>query len=102
MPKSSLPRSELSAEQAPLAKAATKPEAHAPAPTSGGVPRIHVRSIAYSHDVAKRTVTLQIDDGALTKLHQGESVGGVEVQLILEEAIFVRYGGNIVSIALSR
>jgi hypothetical protein len=99
----SAPRSKpLSVVQAPPTKVAVKPQADAPAPSSGGAPRIHVSSIAYSPDVAKRTVTLQIDGGPLTRLHEGESVSGVEVQLILEEAIYVRHGGSIMSVALSR
>jgi hypothetical protein len=66
---------------------------------SGEAPRIDVRAISFSPDPNLRRVTLRINDGAPLVMKEGESERDVEVQLILPDVIYVRRGGNIMSIA---
>lgn len=95
-PAAPAPRSERRA--APPA-ADPEPEAR-PAPSSG-TPRIDVRAITFSPDSTKSRVTLRIDGGAPMVLNEGESVRGVEVQLILSDVVYVRHGGNILSVGIT-
>jgi hypothetical protein len=62
---------------------------------------LRVQSIAYSRG-ASSSVTLQINDGSAVTLHEGESAGGVEVQLILPHAVYLRQGGNVFAVGTAR
>jgi hypothetical protein len=64
-------------------------------PSNSGV---RVDSIHYTESATKRTVTLLIGTDVVT-LHEGESAGGVEVQLILPDVVYIRNGGSIYAIA---
>ena len=83
------------------------PHPHAPAPqlprSSEGVSvpgesDLQVKSLAYSTDAHARSVALQLAGGRAVNLHEGESSGGVEVQLILPNAVYLRKGGSIIAV----
>jgi hypothetical protein len=59
--------------------------------------RLGLESIHYVAPPAERTVTLRID-GAPVTLHQGESAGGIEVQLIMREGVYVRQAGDVIAL----
>ena len=93
----------------PVRKPAPPPPAAAPAavpptpavphraepPRSGTEPRIQIAGIRYSDAPTERTVMLAIDGDPPLTLHQGESTGDLEVQLILPDAIYVQRGGRV-------
>jgi hypothetical protein len=60
-------------------------------------PSLTLESIRYAEDPGKRSATLTID-GAPVTLHQGGTAGGVEVQLILPAAVYIRRGGDVVAL----
>lgn len=68
-----------------------------PAPPRGPASpsRLEVEAIAYSPVGSQRAVRLSIDGGSAVTLHEGESTRGVEVQLILPDAIYVRRGMDV-------
>lgn len=75
------------------------PQTAPAAPSSvPGQPRIQVQSIVYSGEPEKRAVTLRIDGRAAT-LREGESANGLEVQLILRDAVYLRHGGNVFAVS---
>jgi hypothetical protein len=80
----------------------TDPEPEAPRVSSSGTPRIDVRAISFSPDATRRHVTLRIDGGPPMVMNEGESARGVEVQLILSDVVYVRHGGNILSVGVTR
>ncbi|HWP64943.1 MAG TPA: hypothetical protein VNO26_03400, partial [Candidatus Limnocylindria bacterium] len=55
---------------------------------------VRLESLAFSSHVGQRTVTLLVD-GRRATLHQGESLGGVEVQLIMADGAYLRRGGDV-------
>jgi hypothetical protein len=77
-------------------------DAAAPRPRAGagraGAP-VEVAAIEYSADVSRRAVALRIDGGEPVRLHEHESAGGVEVQLIEADGVYVRRGGEVVRLA---
>jgi len=98
-----------SAPAVPRAAPPSKPQtevAAPPAAASGpalvpGEPNVQLQSIAYSQNPGGRTVTLRID-GRPTTLHEGESAGGIEVQLILRDAAYLRHGGSVFAVSPGR
>ena len=56
---------------------------------------VAVSSISYSPDSRRRSVTMRVG-GTLATLREGQSMHGVEVQLILRDAVYVRRGGEVV------
>jgi hypothetical protein len=88
-------------EPLPAARSAPAPERAAPA-ASSGAPRIDVRAIKFSPDSTQRRVTLSINGGPPVVMKEGESEGGVEVQLILDDVVYVRHGGSISSVSATR
>jgi hypothetical protein len=71
-----------------------------PAPKRAGtatspLPRVDVRAIAYANNPEARTVTLRIGGGSAVTMHEGESMSGVDVQLILPDSVYLRHGGSI-------
>ena len=62
---------------------------------------MRLRSIGYVTAPEKRTATLTID-GAPVTLRQGESASGIEVQLILREAVYVRHGPDVFAVGVER
>ena len=75
--------------------------AQEPAPSPGAASPasddsiVVVSSISYSPDSRRRSVTLRVG-GTLATLREGQSMHGVEVQLILRDAVYVRRGGEVV------
>ena len=69
---------------------------------AGNEPRIQVGAIRYSQAPPERTVTLAIDGGTPLTLHQGESTGDLEVQLILPDGVYVRRGGHVWMVSADR
>ena len=75
--------------------------AQEPAPSPGAASPaqddsiVAVSSISYSPDSRRRSVTMRVG-GTLATLREGQSMHGVEVQLILRDAVYVRRGGEVV------
>jgi len=89
----------------PAPAVAAEPRDTVPAPPPAATPgtsTVRVQSIGYSQAEGKRTVTLAVDGGSAVTLHQGESAGGVEVQLILPEAVYVRRGADVFALGVVR
>jgi hypothetical protein len=74
----------------------------APPAATPGTSTVRVQSIGYSPAEGKRTVTLAVDGASAVTLHQGESAGGVEVQLIMPEAVYVRRGADVFALGVVR
>ena len=84
---------------APPAPNAARPETAA---RSSGEPRVQVSGIRYASSAPERVVTLAVDGGSPVTLHQGESTGDLEVQLILPDAVYVRRGGHVWMVSRDR
>lgn len=56
---------------------------------------IAVRSIRYASVPSQRSVTLQIGSSTTT-LREGQSVGDLEIQLIMPDAVYVRQGTDVI------
>ncbi len=75
--------------------------AQEPAPSPGAASPaqddsiVAVSSISYSPDSRRRSVTMRVG-GTLATLREGQSMHGVEVQLILRDSVYVRRGGEVV------
>ena len=75
--------------------------AQEPAPSPGAASPaqddsiVAVSSITYSPDSRRRSVTMRVG-GTLATLREGQSMHGVEVQLILRDSVYVRRGGEVV------
>jgi hypothetical protein len=82
------PNSGLAGAQPPLAGPPRGPTRAADAP-------VRILAIAYSPVNARSTVSLSIDGGKPVTLRQGETLNGLEVQLILPESVYLRHGGNV-------
>ena len=63
---------------------------------------LRLESIHYAEAPGERTVALAIDGAPSVSLRQGESVGGVEVQLILPAAVYVRRGPDVFALGTVR
>jgi hypothetical protein len=79
----------FSAPSAP--RSAAPPEVASP----GQGADVAVRSISYSPDGRRRSATVRVN-GQVATVHEGESVHGIEVQLILPGSVYVRHGAEIV------
>ena len=64
--------------------------------TPAGV-RVEVTAIDYVENADERTAALRIGGRPVT-VHQGESVSGLEVQLILPKAVYLRSGRDIFAV----
>lgn len=67
-----------------------------------GESTLRVESIRYAEVPGERTVALAIDGAPSVSLRQGESAGGVEVQLILPGAVYVRRGSDVFALGTVR
>jgi hypothetical protein len=78
---------------------AEPPSAAVAAAASSGEPWtemvLRLESIRYATAPAERTATLRIDGAPPVTLRQGESASGLEVQLILPKAVYVRLGADV-------
>ena len=94
--------SQLMTAPQPVPPPAATPRRTEPAVRAGNEPRIQVGAIRYSQAPPERTVTLAIDGGTPLTLHQGESTGDLEVQLILPDGVYVRRGGHVWMVSADR
>jgi hypothetical protein len=72
------------------------------APDTPAESTLRVESIRYAEAPGERTVALAIDGSPSVSLRQGESAGGVEVQLILPGAVYVRRGPDVFALGTVR
>jgi hypothetical protein len=70
----------------------------AAAPRAVGLSLVRVN---YSESRSERTATLRIDGSAIV-IHEGETVQGIELQLVTAEGAYVRRGGEVLMLAPSR
>ena len=99
-PASGTPPTALTAAKSPSGlEGAGAPPAQTAA--SGEGTSLRLESIAYAKAAGERSVTLAID-GAPVVLRQGESASGIEVQLILPEAVYLRYGTDVFAVGAVR
>ena len=79
--------------------AASAPSAEASvAPRAAGLSLVSVR---YGDSRGARTATLRID-GSPVVLHEGETVSGIELQLVTPTGAYVRRGGEVLMLESSR
>jgi hypothetical protein len=98
------PRPAAAAAEVPAEEGAAKaaaPPTPEPAPTpkatatrGGGNRQVQVVGLAFSAHTYQRTVTLLVD-GRRATLHQGEALGGVEVQLIMADGVYLQRGAEV-------
>jgi hypothetical protein len=91
-----------------MAGRSTPTEAAAPARpqvantrTGGADQRVELEGIAYSANVDQRTATLRVN-GRRATLRQRESLGGVEVQLIMADGVYLQRGADVFFVARPR
>lgn len=106
------PRARVGAEALdhPMATARPTPPVAEPMPsappqpshaTAPGGPAVELTALRYSPSGAS-TVTLSIGGAAPVTLRQGDAVNGIEVQLILQQMVYLRHGGNVFAIDAPR
>ena len=71
-------------------------------PRTPGQSGLRLESIAYATAAGERRVTLAIDGAPPVVLRQGESASGIEVQLILPDAVYVRNGTDVFALGAVR
>jgi hypothetical protein len=95
----------VAAVSAPAAPAASAPPAakaaEPPARGKGDQQQVRLEGLSYSSHVAQRTVTLLVN-GSRATLHQGEALGGVEVQLIMADGAYLQRGSDVFFVAPPR
>lgn len=69
----------------------------APEPALPGSGGVQLKSVRYSADATKRSATLVVGAETAT-LREGQSIHGIEVQLILPDRVYVREGGSVSAI----
>jgi hypothetical protein len=100
-PAAEAPTSDGAAKAAapPTPKAAAAPKAAA---TRGaGDRQVQLEGLGFSAHTYQRTVTLLVDDRRAT-LHQGEALGGVEVQLIMADGVYLQRGSEVFFVSWPR
>lgn len=63
---------------------------------------VRVQGVAYASAPERRTATLAIDGAPEVTLRQGESARGIEVQLILRDQVYLRYGADVFAAEVER
>jgi hypothetical protein len=63
---------------------------------------VRVQAVAYAPAPEKRSATLAIDGAPAVTLRQGESARGIEVQLILRDQVYLRYGADVFAAGVER
>ncbi len=81
-----------------VAVSAAPPAGPAAAAASSASRAVRLESVHYGESLGARTVTLAVDGAAPVSLRQGESVGDVEVQLVLPGGAYVRRGADIFAV----
>jgi hypothetical protein len=83
----------------------TPPEASASAgvgrtiPRPQGEPIVRISSLSYSPSPTRRVVSLSVNNSSPISLREGETVGGVEVTLIMPDSVYVKHAGNIFAVS---
>jgi len=67
----------------------------------GGDEQVRVEAISYSSNVDQRTATLSVN-GRRATLRQREALGGVEVQLIMSDGVYLQRGSEVFFVARPR
>jgi hypothetical protein len=65
---------------------------------TSGEPRVQVSAINYTPAADHRAAVVRINGGQPVTLHEGESAGEVEVQLITPSSVYVRHAGQIFAV----
>jgi len=94
------PPSRVAADAASTAAPITS--TFAGAPDTPAESTLRVEAIRYTEAPGERTVALAIDGAPSVSLRQGESMGGVEVQLILPGAVYLRRGPDVFALGTVR
>jgi hypothetical protein len=81
------------APPAPAADAAAD-ENVLPRPPPGS-PIVRVSFLLYSRSAERRTVALTMPTGEMVTLHEGDSVGDLEVARILPDRVHLRHNGQV-------
>ena len=76
------------------------PADDAPAPRSSGG-QVAVESVAYSADAGARVATIRYHGRRVT-LRQRETIGDIEVQLIMPNGVYVQRGGEVFLLPVTR
>jgi hypothetical protein len=96
-PTAATPEPAPAAEAPAPDRAATKPAAAQPkaaAARGAGDRQVQLEVLGFSSHVHERTVTLLVN-GRRATLHQGEALGGVEVQLIMADGVYLQRGSEV-------
>jgi hypothetical protein len=56
---------------------------------------VRVSFLLYSRTAERRTVGLTLPSGEMTTLHEGDSVGDLEVARILPDRVHLRHNGRV-------
>jgi hypothetical protein len=68
---------------------------------SGADQQVQLEGISYSANVDQRTATLRVN-GRRATLRQRETLGGVEVQLIMSDGVYLQRGSDVFFVARPR
>jgi hypothetical protein len=96
------PRARLDPKSAPADAAPAEKPAKPRASQTSGAGRVAVVAVEYSPNPVERVATLRLDDETVVRLHERESARGLEVQLIQSDGIYVKRGGEVFMLAVSR
>lgn len=67
-------------------------------PRPAGEPRVDVQGIDYVAGTGHRTATISINGDSPVILHEGETIGELDVQLILPDRVYLRHAGQIFAV----
>jgi hypothetical protein len=82
----------------PVAAAPPPPPPPAVEPAASGGPRVHVSFLAYSSNPERRSVALNLEDGTLVMLHEGEGAADFVLARIFPDHIELRQGGRLFAV----
>ena len=100
-PPMAAPAEHAAAEQPSALVAPPSPPVTKAAPAGGGDRQVDVESIRFSPHFEQRTVTLRVS-GRRATLRQGESIGGVEDQLMMADGVYLQRGSEVLFITARR
>ncbi len=68
-------------------------------PRPPGEPLVRIGSLSYSPSPTRRVVSLSVNNSRPVSVREGETVGGVEVTLIMPDSVYVKHHGNIFAVS---
>jgi hypothetical protein len=68
-------------------------------PRPPGEPLVRIKSLSYSPSPTRRVVSLSVNNSNPISLREGETIGGVEVTLIMPDGIYAKHAGNIFAVS---